>query len=298
MGMFSTIGSIAGGYFGGPMGSQLGGMIGGSLDGKGAVKGAKGMQGDVRAMSEAQYQRALPWDASGEFGSIKYDRDGKAVSSSLSAPWQSQLDRLLGRATTTGEQISKYSADPMIAQQQLYEQQQALFAPEQERQRLSQEARLLAQGRLGTTGGAGQMQALLEAQGMQNLQRQYGAFDKSMDMGTTMRDWEESDIAQSTDIGKLPQDYLQMAKSGGITSDPYAEQKVQAAGNVYGAKSSRLDGIGDALGGMMGGGGNDPGQRNFLGDLFGTNKNVGGGAGHKDSMGLYGGMPTRRFTYV
>ena len=253
MGMFSTIGSIAGGYFGGPMGSQLGGMIGGSLDGKGAVKGAKGLQSDIAGMSEAQYQRALPWDASGEFGSIKYDRDGKAVSSSLSAPWQSQLDRLLGRATTTGEQISKYSADPMIAQQQLYEQQQALFAPEQERQRLSQEARLLAQGRLGTTGGAGQMQALLEAQGMQNLQRQYGAFDKSMDMGTTMRKWEESDIAQSTDIGKLPQDYLQMAKSGSVTSDPYAKSLSGAAGGVRKTRQRAFDKFGTELEGMLGG---------------------------------------------
>ena len=252
MGMFSSIGSIAGSYFGGPIGGQVGGMIGGALDGKGAVKGAQGMQGDVRAMSEAQYQRALPWDASGEFGSIKYDRSGKAVSSELSKPWQSQLDRLLGRATTTGEQISKYSADPMVAQQQLYEQQQALFRPQQERDILSLEARLQAQGKGGSTGGAGEMRALREAQYMQDLGRQYGAFDKSMDMGTTMRKWEESDIGQATDIGKLPQDYLQMAKSGGITSDPYAKQKVQAAGNVYGAKSSRLDGIGSALSGMSG----------------------------------------------
>jgi len=252
MGMFSSIGSIAGSYFGGPIGGQVGGMIGGALDGKGAVKGAQGMQGDVRAMSEAQYQRALPWDASGEFGSIKYDRSGKAVSSELSKPWQSQLDRLLGRATTTGEQISKYSADPMVAQQQLYEQQQALFRPQQERDILSLEARLQAQGKGGSTGGAGEMRALREAQYMKDLAREYGAFDRSMDMGTTMRKWEESDIGQATDIGKLPQDYLQMAKSGGITSDPYAKQKVQAAGNVYGAKSSRLDGIGSALSGMSG----------------------------------------------
>jgi len=252
MGMFGSIGSIAGNFFAPGIGGQIGGMIGGALDGKGAVKGAQGMQGDVRAMSEAQYQRALPWDASGEFGSIKYDRSGKAVSSELSKPWQSQLDRLLGRATTTGEQISKYSADPMVAQEQLYEQQQALFRPQQERDILSLEARLQAQGKGGSTGGAGEMRALREAQYMKDLAREYGAFDRSMDMGTTMRKWEESDIGQATDIGKLPQDYLQMAKSGGITSDPYAKQKVQAAGNVYGAKSSRLDGIGSALSGMSG----------------------------------------------
>ena len=250
MGMFSSIGGLVGGYFGMP---QLGAMAGGLLDSNKSVSRAGDLSGQVAGMSEDQYQKALPWDVSGQFGGIKYDREGKAVSTELSEPWQQQMDRLMGRATTTGEQISKYSADPMIAQQQLYEQQQALFAPEQERQRLSQEARLLAQGRLGTTGGAGQMQALLEAQGMQNLQRQYGAFDKSMDMGTTMREWEESDIAQSTDIGKLPQDYLQMAKSGSVTSDPYAKSLSGAAGGVRKTRQRAFDKFGTELEGMLGG---------------------------------------------
>ena len=249
MGMFGTIGGLVGGAFGMP---QVGAAVGGMIDSRKSAGRASSLSGQVQGMSQEAYQRSLPWDVAGEFGSIKYDREGKAISTSLSKPWQGQLDRLLGRATTTGEQISKYSADPMVAQQQLYEQQQALFRPQQERDILSLEARLQAQGKGGSTGGAGEMRALREAQYMQDLGRQYGAFDKSMDMGTTMRKWEESDIGQATDIGKLPQDYLQMAKSGGITSDPYAAQKVQAAGNVYGAKSSRLDGIGSALSGMSG----------------------------------------------
>ena len=249
MGMFGTIGGLVGGAFGMP---QVGAAVGGMIDSRKSAGRASSLSGQVQGMSQEAYQRSLPWDVAGEFGSIKYDREGKAISTSLSKPWQGQLDRLLGRATTTGEQISKYSADPMVAQQQLYEQQQALFRPQQERDILSLEARLQAQGKGGSTGGAGEMRALREAQYMKDLAREYGAFDRSMDMGTTMRKWEESDIGQATDIGKLPQDYLQMAKSGGITSDPYAKQKVQAAGNVYGAKSSRLDGIGSALSGMSG----------------------------------------------
>lgn len=293
MGMFSSLGKIAGNYFAPGIGGAIGGALGGALDGKGASGRAGDLSGQMGQMSEEQYQRSLPWNVSGEFGGIEYDREGKAVSTSLSQPWQSQLDRLLGRADTTGAQIAKYSADPMIAQQQLYEQQQALFAPQQERDRLSLEARLQAQGKGGSTGGAGEMGALREAQYQQDLARQYGAFDKSLNMGTTMRKWEESDIGQATDIGKLPQDYLQLAKSGSVTTDPYAKQSVQAAGNVYGAKQSRLDGIGSALGGMMGGGssymptfGTSTTGSNSGGFLYGQSPMAGFNTTDSDSSGF------------
>ena len=286
MGMFGSIGSIAGNFFAPGIGGQIGGMIGGALDGKGAVKGAQGMQGDVRAMSEAQYQRALPWDASGEFGSIKYDRSGKAVSSELSKPWQSQLDRLLGRATTTGEQISKYSADPMVAQQQLYEQQQALFRPQQERDILSLEARLQAQGKGGSTGGAGEMRALREAQYMKDLAREYGAFDRSMDMGTTLRDWEKGDIRQATDIGKLPTTYQSLATSGGISADPYAEYKVKGLKGASKAEGMTQDKYGNLVESVTGG--------LFTGTS--TPFKSGGFSGSVRTPGLFGGgsyVPTK-----
>ena len=269
MGMFSTLGTIAGNYFAPGIGGSIGGALGGALDGKGASGRAGDLSGQMGQMSEEQYQRSLPWNVSGEFGGIEYDREGKAVSTSLSQPWQSQLDRLLGRADTTGAQIAKYSADPMIAQQQLYEQQQALFAPQQERDRLSLEARLQAQGKGGSTGGAGEMGALREAQYQQDLARQYGAFDKSMNMGTTMRKWEESDIGQATNIGKLPQDYLQLAKSGSVTTDPYAKAQVEGLKGASKAKGAMYDQFGSFLGGMMGGG-SDP-MQNSMTKYSGTN---------------------------
>jgi hypothetical protein len=269
MGMFSTLGTIAGNYFAPGIGGSIGGALGGALDGKGASGRAGDLSGQMGQMSEEQYQRSLPWNVSGEFGGIEYDREGKAVSTSLSQPWQSQLDRLLGRADTTGAQIAKYSADPMIAQQQLYEQQQALFAPQQERDRLSLEARLQAQGKGGSTGGAGEMGALREAQYQQDLARQYGAFDKSLNMGTTMRKWEESDIGQATNIGKLPQDYLQLAKSGSVTTDPYAGAQVEGLKGASKAKGAMYDQFGNLLGGMMGGG-SDP-MQNSMTKYSGTN---------------------------
>ena len=52
-----------------------------------------------------------------------------------------------------------------------------MLAPEQERRRKEMEARLLAQGRLGSTGGAEQQAALERAIGQQELQAQLAGLD-------------------------------------------------------------------------------------------------------------------------
>ena len=283
MGMFGTIGGLVGGAFGMP---KVGAAVGGMIDSRKSAGRASSLSGQVQGMSQEAYQRSLPWDVAGEFGSIKYDREGKAISTSLSKPWQGQLDRLLGRATTTGEQISKYSADPMVAQQQLYEQQQALFRPQQERDILSLEARLQAQGKGGSTGGAGEMRALREAQYMQDLGRQYGAFDKSMDMGTTLRDWEKGDIRQATDIGKLPTTYQSLATSGGISADPYAEYKVKGLKGASKAEGMTQDKYGNLVESVTGG--------LFTGTS--TPFKSGGFSGSVRTPGLFGGgsyVPTK-----
>jgi hypothetical protein len=53
-----------------------------------------------------------------------------------------------------------------------------IAAPEEQRARVGQQSNLFAQGRMGTTGGAGQQQALMEAQNMADLQRQQMAFQQ------------------------------------------------------------------------------------------------------------------------
>jgi len=288
MGMFSTIGGLVGGAFGMP---SLGTAVGGYFDSKGATKNAGELSGQVQGMSEEQYGRALPWDATGEFGGIKYDREGKAVSTELSAPWQQQMDRLMGRSGATSEQISKYSADPVEFGMQLASQRKGLYAAGDERDRLTRESRAVAQGQFGTRGFAGREQGVLESINQRNLGLDVQGYQDALRTGTTLRDWEKSERQGAIDVGKLPLQYQDLSKSGGISADPYSSDKVLAAGNVYGAKQSAYD----SFGGMLGGG-SDSGQRNFLGDLFGTNQNVGGGAGHKDKMGLYGGIPTIRWT--
>jgi hypothetical protein len=256
MGMFSSIGGLVGGYFGMP---QLGAMAGGLLDSNKSVSRAGDLSGQVQGMSEDQYQKALPWDVSGQFGGIKYDREGRAVSTELSAPWQQQMDRLMGRAGTTADQIDKYSADPVEFGMQLAGKRKDLMRPADEREMLTRESRGLAQGTFGTKGFAGREQAAQEAIHQRNLGYDIQGYQDALRTGTTLRDWEQTEREGAIGVGKLPLQYQALAKSGGITSDPYREDKVAGAKGVSKARGMRYDEFGnlieDAFGGMLGGGG-------------------------------------------
>ena len=272
MGMFSTIGGLVGGAFGMP---QIGSMVGGLIDGKKADKGNKGMQGDVNQLAQQNYQNALPWDVSGTFGDIKYDRDGKAVSSSLSAPWQSQMDALLGDSTNLQSQIAA-SADPIAYGQQLAQQQKDAVAGDRRRAMLSREARNVGQGtehsmsnvyeKMGVGAQIAQQDAGYDRQGFAN----------ALKMGNSLRDWRAQSLEGATNIGKLPDSYRPLAESGAVSTDPYADDRVEGLEGASKAKGMMYDQFGNLIedSGMFSGSGMS---------LFG-----GGGGGHTmlDGIGV------------
>jgi len=244
MGLFSTLGS----YFG-PVGTLVGGLV----DSSQSSGRSSDLSGEVRGMSEEQYQRSLPWDATGQFGGITYDREGKAVSTELSAPWQTQMDSLLGRSSLTNEQISKYSSDPVAMGMEMAAKKRDLRQPGRNREALSQEARLLSQGKLFTTGGQGQQQMTRDSWGTTDLQDEQASYLDALKLGTTMRDWQKGDIKQAISIGDLPMNYLDLAQSGGISNDPYAKSKVEGAKGASKAKGMMYDEFGNVISGMLGG---------------------------------------------
>ena len=82
---------------------------------------------------------------------------------------------------------AQLEGDPMAAGKKFYDMQKAIFAPEQEKDRLALESRLLSQGMLGSTGGAGRQEALRKAQSQQDLEAQYAGLDKAQQMISTYR---------------------------------------------------------------------------------------------------------------
>jgi hypothetical protein len=104
--------------------------------------------------------------------------------------------------------------------------------PQREKERLSREARLLAQGRLGTTGGAGEIEAAETAYGMQDLARQVGSFDQAQQMLTQLRAREAADIQQGLTLGQLPMEYAKLSQGMSSAISPAAQFAGQQAGQA------------------------------------------------------------------
>jgi len=168
------------------------GILGGAITGSAAGKLDKKLKG----IGDELYKRSKPWDVEGAFGGVEFDQDNQVSKLGLSEDWQSQYEQQLADADAQKAYIAGMEADPMAAGQKFYEMQKALYAPEQESQRLAMENRLLGQGMLGSTGGAGQTQALLEAQRQQDLQAQYAGLDKAQSMIDTYRGRQTQGLGQ------------------------------------------------------------------------------------------------------
>ena len=239
-------------------------LIGGIMTNRAAKKAAE----QQRQAGETAYQRSVPRGVSGLFGTFGYDEQGGSTMA-LSGDLQAQYDALMGRAGQTGQQIQ--NLNPLELQKSLYEQQYGLLQPQQERETLEQESRLLQQGRLGSTGGAGQMQALQEAQGQQRaglLASSYGVAQQTMD---SMRQREMMDRQNALQIGGLPMNYANTsAQMAGLMgpAGQYAGNAQQGAALGYGGTQANfwanaMEQFGDRdydkfnkwMGGLVGGGG-------------------------------------------
>ena len=203
-------------------------LIGGIMTNRAAKKAAE----QQRQAGERAYQRSLPRGVSGLFGSFGYDEQGGSTMA-LSGDLQSQFDALMGRAGQTAGQIQ--DLNPLELQKSLYEQQYGLLQPQQERETLEQESRLLQQGRLGSTGGAGQMQALQEAQGQQRAGLLAGSYATAQQTMDSMRQREAMDRQQALGIGALPMQYANVSGAmAGLMGPAGQYAGTQAAGAAVG----------------------------------------------------------------
>ena len=187
--------------------------------------------------AELAYQRSLPWDVKGAFGEANYDEDGRQLDMSLSQPWQSEYDLAMQGAKDQRGYIAGMEGDPYAAGQKFYEQQKALYAPDQEKDRLDLEKRLLGQGMFGSSGGAAQTEALRKAQAQVDLQAQYGGLEKAQGLIDTYRGRAATDLGMAETIGQMPQKYAETGRGIGTglgsiagTSAQLSAQAAQARG--------------------------------------------------------------------
>ena len=116
-----------------------------------------------------------------------------------------------------------------------------MLQPQQEKQFLSSEARLLQQGRLNTTGGAGQLEALEQAQGQERAGLLANSYATAQQTQDAMRQREMQDLMQAMQIGSMPGQYgsmsMNLAKLRGANAWNRANMISGAVTNKAGANS-------------------------------------------------------------
>ena len=168
----------------------------------------------------------------------------------------SQADTALGRAM----------ADPRSAQADLYEQMRAVQRPEEERQRLALEERMLSQGRMGLSSSAyggsspellaqetARQEAMARAslgartQAMQEQQQAYGQGLGLLGQASGMRQRELAEALGLQGAGYVPQQQ-QLAAATGLMGLGYMPQQQMLGALGYGLEGAKLSDIGRRTG--------------------------------------------------
>ncbi len=223
-------------------GNIAGAVIGGMMAKKAASKAAD----QTREAADLAYERALPWDVSGMFGTAKFDEDGREATITLDPELQAQYDRLLGRSVEQAELAKAMSPEDVALKH--YQYQKDLFAPAEEQERLGLEKRLLAQGLMGSTGGALQTQALLESQATKDLARQAEAMTTGQKFLDMYRTREMEDRSEALKLGALPYDYASLGRGVGSGMSSAAQAGLTATSKA----ASGLGRVGTSIGANLG----------------------------------------------
>ena len=133
------------------------------------------------AVGEQGYEQSqfVPFSVTSSLGGVQGTAEG-GFDMNLSPEQQAMQDRLFGMS---GSFLDELGGDPLERQQALYEQIRAIQRPEEERQNLALENRLLGQGRLGLMtsqyGGSPEQFAQALAQEQARNEAFYNAYGQS-----------------------------------------------------------------------------------------------------------------------
>jgi hypothetical protein len=202
-----------------------------------ANKQAKKAQGAANEQADWAYQQSQPQNYQGMFGGYN-----TGTGEYLNEDMQAMMQQYMDRQQATGAQIGDYSPEEYA--QNMYDTDLAMLNPELQQQSQAMESRLLSQGRLGSTGGAGQFGGLMQAQNMTRLGLRRDSYNKSQQQLDAMRRRQGEDMMSAIGIGQLASGY-------GTQSLNFANQRGQNAWNAANMKSGAALGKAGATAGMI-----------------------------------------------
>ena len=239
MSLFGAIGD----FLGSSTGKFLGDIVGGGLSFLGQSQAAQAgleaaqIQADAaRQAATAATAEAIPYTIGSLGGIAEFNANKRAGYLGLSPELSNIYAGALARSGMFGAQGYQYAAlDPFAAGELFYQQSQPYYQQEEDRARTALETRLLAQGRLGSTGGALEQQALQEAIGRGQMERRDVGFTKAQALVDALIGRERGDIGQAIGLLNVP---LQQAAVGRGIGGTLAS--TAAAGLTSQAESQKL----------------------------------------------------------
>jgi len=245
--------------------SIWGSIIGGGLQylgardaSKNALQAAQTQAASIGQASDAALAEAAPWNVGSLGGTAGFDKNNRLATLGLSPELQSIYQGALDRSGLWGDQAAQYSADPFAAADQFYSQQQDYWQPREEQMRQDAETRLLAQGRLGTTGGQRALGTVEDSILAGQQQRQTSSMSQAQALVDTLLGRESGDIGQAVGLLNVP---LQQAALGrGIGGDLGSAAQTGLASrasamtnlaNTQAAAGTPLGQVGSSIGGLF-----------------------------------------------
>jgi len=191
-------------------------------------------------------------------GQINLTPEMQAIQQGLFAQAGGQ-DRFQQQAGQLGQQFLGQvgSTDPFATAQTQFGRMEDILAPQRDQERMAQESRLFSQGRLGSTGGAQQQQAL-ESAFLQ--QQQQGLYD-ALAQGQAIQGQQ---ISQGLALGQTPLSQQTQALNNLLGIQTGATQQLEVGGTLGGVTQAKTT-PGVTAGGLLGGGLMESG-----GELFGA----------------------------
>jgi len=241
----------------------LGSLIGGGLSylgqrqaSKDALEAAQQQAAAVQAAATGALEQAQPYGVGGLGGTAQFDADSRTALLNLSPELANIYGGALTRSGLFGGQAGQYAGmDPFAAGELFYQQQQPYFQEEEDRQRTNLETRLLAQGRLGGTGGAQEQRALEESIGASQAQRRTAGFNRAQALINTLLGRERGDLATATGLLDIPLQYANVGSGIGGTLGQVAASGLASQAASQGLLAA-VQGTGNPLtSGLMGAGG-------------------------------------------
>ena len=259
---FDLSGAVSGlgeGFAGGLGSAIVGGglsYLGAQESGEAARAAAQTQADAIRSSAASAEAAANPWNVGSLGGTTTFDPESKSALLNLSPELTNIYSGLLSRSGMFGQQANAYSADPMMAANQFYNQQQEYFQPREDRARTDLETRLLAQGRLGSTGGQRQYGELEESILAQQNQRQTAAYSQSQMMIDQLLGRESGDIGQAVGLLDVPQQQGNLAMGiggqlGSAAATGLAARSAAAQTLGQANAQSTLGSVGSQLGGLF-----------------------------------------------